>query len=496
MRLARRLTIWLLLAIGGVFAADTYLTGRLYADLYDADVRRDHRVLGRALSLAVATAWRDHGEAYALALVDKTNERESQVHIRWVDIAAAPGAPNGPAVAAVDLRALGQLQLLNAEAEADGERTLYTYVPVRMDAELHGALELSDSLADARAYLRSRARIKLASLVSMALLFGLGAWLGGVGLVGRPVERLVAKARRIGSGDFSEPLELRGRDELSELAGEINAMAERLQAADRSLRAETAARLDTLEQLRHAERLTTVGKLASGLAHELGTPLNVVSGRAKMILGGETASEGETRQLARIIVEQSERMASIVRQLLDFARRRPARRESADLVQLARETASLLRPLAAKRRIALRDPGRSDPLRAEVDAPRVQQALTNLLLNAIQACREGGTVGIEIDEGTEKDPHARSGSPAPCARLAVVDDGHGIPAERLSDVFDPFFTTKEVGQGTGLGLSVAYGIVAEHGGWIEAESEPGRGSRFTLHVPLGGGGGPSHPDRR
>src|SRR5512142_3555308 len=123
----------------------------------------------------------------------------------------------------------------------------------------------------------------------------------GFHFVGRPMRALVAKARRIGAGDLSQPLELAQRDELGELAREMNQMCERLAEAQVRLQEETQRRLDTSEQLRHADRLTTVGKLASGVAHELGTPLNVVSARAKMIASGET-TPAETTEYAQIIV--------------------------------------------------------------------------------------------------------------------------------------------------------------------------------------------------
>src|SRR5204863_590761 len=122
------------------------------------------------------------------------------------------------------------------------------------------------------------------------------------------------KARRVGTGDLSGPLHLRQRDELGELANEINLMCERLAE-------ERGAREQATEQLRHADRLTTVGKLASGLAHELGTPLNVVRGRAKLIVDHEVEGK-EVTDSARIVVEQAERMTALIRQLLDFARPR------------------------------------------------------------------------------------------------------------------------------------------------------------------------------
>jgi two-component system NtrC family sensor kinase len=132
-----------------------------------------------------------------------------------------------------------------------------------------------------------------------------------------------AKARRIGEGDFSGPLRLPSKDELAMLVAEMNAMCERLAMAARRVGEETRSRIAVVNQLRHADPLTTVGKLASGLAHELGTPLNVIEARSDMIASGETSLE-ESRDYARVIRQASERMTALVRQLLDFARPRLA----------------------------------------------------------------------------------------------------------------------------------------------------------------------------
>src|SRR5262249_6763278 len=162
-----------------------------------------------------------------------------------------------------------------------------------------------------------------------------------------PVAALALKARRVGQGDFSSPLELPGRDEFAELAHEMNAMCDRLE--------------QTVSQLRHADRLATVGKLASGLAHELGTPLNVISARAEMIASGET-TKAEALDYSRVIVQASERLAGIVRQLLDFARPRDPRKVRQDLVRLTRQTLQLLTPLAAKKRVTLTMKNNASPI--------------------------------------------------------------------------------------------------------------------------------------
>src|SRR5439155_6121177 len=126
--------------------------------------------------------------------------------------------------------------------------------------------------------------------------------------------------------------------------------------------------------------------------------------------------------------------------------------------------------------------GPLDPVLARLDPSQLQQALANLVVNAIQASSAGGHVGLRVDS-RERWGAAHGRAPGPYVVIAVADDGEGIPAERLPAIFDPFFTTKPVGEGTGLGLSVAHGIAEEHGGWIEVRSEPGRGSCFEIWLP-------------
>jgi signal transduction histidine kinase len=260
-------------------------------------------------------------------------------------------------------------------------------------------------------------------------------------------------------------------------------MAASLDAAARKVAAESTARIAALEQLRHADRLTTVGKLAAGIAHELGTPLNVVSGRAGMIASGEIEEREDVVRAARVIQEQAERVTRIVRQLLDFARRRGAEKRVTELAPLARQSAALLEPLAARRGVKLECHAPLAPVRAEVDPSQIQQALLNLIVNAVHASPRGAAVRVELAAHSGPPPGAPPFLVGPCAELRVCDEGSGIPADQLPAIFDPFFTTKPVGEGTGLGLSVAHGIVADHHGWIEVWSELGRGSRFGIWLP-------------
>jgi signal transduction histidine kinase len=296
----------------------------------------------------------------------------------------------------------------------------------------------------------------------------------GVWLVGRPLGLLANKANRVGQGDLTGPLSLAQRDEIGELAREVNAMCDRLVEANSKTERETLARIAALEQLRHADRLITVGRLAAGIAHELGTPLNVIGGRVKMLRRGNLEHKVSDDYLG-IIAEQAERMTSIIRQLMDFARRREPKVVAADLLSSACAIRRLVLPIAQKRRVEVVIIS-TEPVWALGDAVQLEQVMSNLVVNAIHACSAGGRV--EISCGLRDDGNSRR------AFVRVQDDGHGMDDATRERIFEPFFTTKDVGQGTGLGLSVAHGIVQEHGGSIEVESEPERGSRISVFLPM------------
>ncbi|ATB29151.1 ATP-binding protein [Melittangium boletus] len=274
------------------------------------------------------------------------------------------------------------------------------------------------------------------------------------------------------------------RDETERMRADLalRALAESLQEANQKLGSEMAARVAALEQLRHADRLNTVGKLGSGIAHELGTPMAVISGHAAMIADAEVEGEA-ARQSARTIRLQAERMASIIRQLLDFARRRQPEKSEVDLRAVLKQVLALLAPLSVRRMQRLEWVEPPEPVRAQVDPGQLQQALTNLVVNALHASPEKGlvTVRLSTTEATQRGPPP---SACACALIEVIDRGSGIDPANLQKIFEPFFTTKPVGEGTGLGLPVSLEIVREHGGWLDVRSTPGEGTHFSLFLPL------------
>lgn len=261
-------------------------------------------------------------------------------------------------------------------------------------------------------------------------------------------------------------------NEIDEFAREIN----------RRVLEKNEAHIAALEQIRHTDRLTTVGHLAAGIAHELGTPLNVVSGQAELIISSDLDRTGIIRS-ARMIIDQSDRMAGIIRQLLDFSRRGVGRRVDLDLRQVVTDTVELLSLIATKAKVEIMCEAGDTPIPAYVDKNTMQQALTNIALNAIQAMPNGGHLRFRLESKLLQPPDGVSDVPAMYQCIIIEDDGVGISATNLPQLFEPFFTTKRVGEGTGLGLPVAYGIVAEHGGWIAVDSVEGKGSTFSIMLP-------------
>jgi len=225
------------------------------------------------------------------------------------------------------------------------------------------------------------------------------------------------------------------------------------------------------EQLRHAERLATVGQLSAGIAHELNEPLAAILGFAELVKESQDLPTAAARDVEKIM-NASLHAREVIRMLMIFTRQLPTRKELCDLNQVIREGLYFLESRCAKEGIEMVRRLESDLPRIPADPSQLHQVLVNLVVNAIQAMPKGGSLTIST----------RSGDRTVC--LAVEDTGTGMSPEVQKQVFLPFFTTKDVGQGTGLGLAVVHGIVTAHGGSIEVKSEIGKGSVFEVCLPV------------
>lgn len=458
---------------------------RLHWDVrtFRADRAQSQKNRARAIARASASVAHSQGAAAAEQIIARRNSNDDPVRVRWVCSRSTGGEPSSFTTCA-DLNDLGKDEVRQGTGENPGYASRhFTYAPIVDGTERYGAIEISEPTSiESRFVERALVDAMITTIGMMLVAFLLTSMLG-VWIVARPAAKLVAQARRIGHGDYTREIAHSAKDELGELAHEMNVMARRIEEATTRAGEEGRKRLDMLEQLRHADRLTTVGKLASGMAHELGTPLNVVEARASMIAGREV--EGDMAvDSAKAILQATERMTKIVSALLAFARRRNLEKAPNDLRVVANKSIHLVGPLAAKRSVLIYAPDEEAPETVvEIDSMELEQAITNLLVNAIHATSSGGHVVVSIEGPADRatlDPRI---GPRRVACLSIEDNGHGIAPEHLPNIFDPFFTTKGVGEGTGLGLSIAYGIVNEHGGWIEVDSRVGRGTRFNIFLP-------------
>jgi two-component system NtrC family sensor kinase len=271
-------------------------------------------------------------------------------------------------------------------------------------------------------------------------------------------------------------IEIQNARRMQQMSDELAAANSRLVATVERLKA-------TQAQLLQAEKLSAIGQLVAGVAHELNNPLTSVIGYAQLLQEElrEASEANTTRPTAELshdlrrIAEESERAAKIVRNLLAFARRQSAARAEQDIADVMNRVLSLRAYEFRLNAIELETDFEAGLPPVLGDGGQLQQALLNLLLNAEQAMRARTTRKIRVG--------ARHVPESDAVELFIADSGHGIPDENLRRIFDPFFTTREVGEGTGLGLSICYGIVRDHGGQISVESRVGQGTTFKILLP-------------
>ncbi|HEY5975024.1 MAG TPA: ATP-binding protein, partial [Geobacteraceae bacterium] len=320
-------------------------------------------------------------------------------------------------------------------------------------------------------------------------LFGLGvSWLAGSRMA-RPVKELEKAVRLVSAGERDVQIRVASRDELGSLASEFNLMARTLkereasiielnQGLEEKVRVRTVELeennrllLQTREELVRAEKLAAVGELAAGVAHEINNPLAIIRGNAEL-LQMSVSQEADNREEVDTIYQQVARMERIVANLLSFARQQRTVVGRVQLAAMLHDIVSQIGHQTPLTGITVREQYSPELTEIEGDEGQLRQVVTNLILNAIQAMPGGGTLTIT----TAGDPVSDS------CLISICDTGAGIPADNLTQVFNPFFTTKA--GGTGLGLSVSYGIVREHGGSIAVTSGTGGGTTFSVTLPI------------
>jgi two-component system NtrC family sensor kinase len=284
-----------------------------------------------------------------------------------------------------------------------------------------------------------------------------------------PLNKLVFASRELALGNLDARVDIKSmpKDELGELADAFNIMASALQERDEKLKELTRSRV------RRSERLAMIGKLSANVAHELNNPLTGIVTYSHLLLERMPAEHQYTDYVDKIVI-QANRCRDIIRGLLDFARQREPNKTLCDVNSVLQECMSLLENQALFHNIQITK--ELDPIlpSAVIDPSQIERVFMNIIINAAEAMEGYGNLtlatGFDSIEGI--------------IEVDIADTGHGIAEEDMRRIFDPFFTTKEVGHGTGLGLAISYGIVKEHGGSILVESTVGKGTTFTIRLPV------------
>ncbi len=310
----------------------------------------------------------------------------------------------------------------------------------------------------------------LITMAGMVFAIGLGYMIADK--ISRPVQQLTKASIQVSQGNLSPEIGPISKSEIGVLQNTFRQMLASIQERDRRQKAESETKL------LQSEKQASVGKLAGGVAHEINNPLTGIFTFTHMLLKRKDIPE-EARQDLETIAQETERVRKIVKGLLDFSRQTELDREPTDVNRLVRFTMSLVENQALIKGVSLNfEPGERLPT-ITLDRNQMQSVLLNIVINALDATEPGGSITVTTGIGVSTSKPGQNG-----IEILCTDTGCGIPPENLHKLFDPFFTTKDVGHGTGLGLSVSYGIVERHGGTIWVQSKVGKGSTFKVWLPI------------
>lgn len=475
MRIGTRLTLVLLVALTPVLLGYLYWTVHHSSAIYENDMRRDIRATARSLAPAItndlaANEW-DQVDDVMIRLSRVGTEAALLSPARTV-LRAAPGFPGGVlnrAAAAPDASLGAEFSIANS-----GVNWFCRVVPLtEKTGHTIGYLVVAQDWTDISEDLRDRTMGSIvAALLVVAVIVAIIP-LAVRRYVSAPLHELSRKV--IGfSGDDSRG-HAHSADEVTLLTEEFRRLDEQLENARHDLLERHRRELELERKLQHAQRLATIGTLASGLAHEIGTPMGVIRGRAELLLNAYRSDEKAARGLD-VIVTQIDRVTKIVRMLLDYGRSRDSDRSLCDIRQIVNHALTLIETEAALRKIAVLTEMGGRPLNVICDAGQLQQVFVNLAMNALDAMTpEGGTLRISAER--------ESVCGGASLKITFADTGKGVSSHHAEQIFDPFFTTKEPGHGAGMGLAVSQSIMRDHGGDVAFEPAAG-GSRFFVSLPI------------
>jgi signal transduction histidine kinase len=491
--LTTRLVILLMLALMGITGAFDYVRLTRDRERLVEQEREDLRVFAETLALAVSRNIRAGRTSEELSeLLQEILARPALIGVAIFDpdgkVVAQTVVPEGPSLAKDALLQSALTTRVPTSLVIEGPSRMLRHVePFRWPTGRTGAIEIRQSLDGVALAFSREIRERIAWRVLVLAAFVLSVAVVARWSIARPIQALIRAARAVGRGDLSQRITSARRDEIGQLAEAFNRMAGDLEDAHRELVRQGEERLRLEQDVQQAQKLAEVGRLAAEVAHEIGTPLTVIAGRAEALERMLPAEHPGRRHLA-LMQAQADRISGIVRALLEYSRpRRPVLREEAIVPILAR-AAELLRERCRAREVRIRlalTPG-LPPIRG--DAEQLQQLFINLLVNAIDASPKGGTITVAEGSaaalaGDDRAAITRGQVPEPALAVRIVDGGAGIAPDRLPHVFQPFFSTKRSRDGTGLGLAIVEEIVRAHGGAVEVATLPGRGTEVTVWLP-------------
>jgi signal transduction histidine kinase len=488
-----RFGIFLAAAIAAVIGATTYLQSRLTEGMLERELVETARL--SALAAADDLALRpdllsdpdvveEHLREFSenvpeIGSLSVVTMEKGQPAVFASTVATPPGGLQETARRAIENRdvawadATGPLRVLAAPVTRGGRVTEAVAITVSFDAlyRLRG---------------RGRGIAAWATLCSVLVLFGVVELLVR-SLIRRPISGIRETMQQVIAGDLAARAPVVRDDEIGTVATGLNHMLgemqelheglqQRVAQATQEVRHRNRELLDMYQQmfrlreeLARSQQLAAVGETASAVAHQIGTPLNLVSGHIQLAMESTDAASPIARRL-QVAEEQIQKVASIVQDMLARSRR-PLRREAVDLLALLRRLCALVQPALGAAGVRLRFEGEPIPP-IDADATQLELALLNLVSNAIDAMPEGGDLAIRLAPDGGR------------AVIEVADTGVGMPPDLADRIFEPWVTTKASGRGTGLGLSIARSVVVEHGGTVTVRSAAGQGSVFTVDLPL------------
>jgi two-component system, NtrC family, sensor kinase len=402
-------------------------------------------------------------------------------------------------------------KLLSSVQGTGEEERLDVIVPLHSGKKVIGGIRVASSLDEVQAYLnKKKARVFILTFSSILVIL-ITLTLSFRHLVGNPLQKIVETMSLAEKGDLEAEARVRSRDELGELAKNLNRMLKTIREAhdenvqllarvsqfneeltrkvesatselakrNEELRLLNEALFESQRQLSQSEKLAALGQVTAAMAHQIGTPLNSISGYIQLILQDGNLHSTDQNRL-KIIESQVDRLADSVKNLLTFTRQPKPHLRPLDVNGVLEELIHLSQPWLHTRKVRLHTSLSQDLPSILGDPTQLQTALLNLISNALDAMPQGGMLTI----GTRRIPEPSDAKDGKWVQISIVDTGIGITEETKKRIFDPFFTTKKAGEGTGLGLSICEKIVREHFGKLDVESQVGKGSMFTIRLPI------------